>query len=59
MSFTNFHDESKKFCGYDAKSFADKLRWWAYYPIAAAKFYSYPIRDWWRFKRAQWKQEAP
>lgn len=45
MSFTTFRAESKAYMDYDRRTFWAKVRFWVWYPIAAAKFYWWTWQD--------------
>lgn len=39
MTWTNFTQESKKFCSYEQKNFKGKVLFWIYYPRALWRFW--------------------
>lgn len=46
MSWTGLTSESKRFCSYEIKSTAKKIRWWFDYVFSAApRFWFYTARD--------------
>lgn len=47
MTFTTFRAESKAFMGYDRLDWRGKIGFWLRYPMAAARFYSFALADWW------------
>ena len=41
MAWTNFLQESKKFCSYKDRNLIDKIKFWVRYPRAWLKFKKY------------------
>ena len=45
MSFKGFHAESKAYMDYEYRTFWARVRFWAWYPIAAVRFYWWTWQD--------------